>query len=65
MKRWTPPIPDSHKLTDEEIADFVRNMMPVAELAMFSKAGSELPARTLKYLVDLRPDIAIPPMLDM
>jgi hypothetical protein len=64
-KRWTPPIAESHKLTDDEIAEFVRQMMPVVELSLFSKVGSDTAARTLKFLVDLRPEIAIPPMLDM
>lgn len=63
-KTWLPPVPESHKLTNEEITDFVENMRPIILLAMFSKTGSHDSAAAIKNLAVLRPEIIIPPLLD-
>uniref|UniRef100_A0AAQ4Q9D5 Proteasome activator subunit 4a n=1 Tax=Gasterosteus aculeatus aculeatus TaxID=481459 RepID=A0AAQ4Q9D5_GASAC len=61
---WLPPIPDSHKLTEEDITAFVESMMQPVLLAMFSKTGSLDAAQALQNLALMRPELVIPPVLE-
>ncbi len=61
---WLTPIPDSHKLTEENITDFVESMMQPVLLAMFSKTGSLDAAQALQNLALMRPELVIPPVLE-
>lgn len=61
---WLTPIPDSHKLTEEDITDFVQSMMQPVLLAMFSKTGSLDAAQALQNLALMRPELVIPPVLE-
>ncbi|KAM3863185.1 LOW QUALITY PROTEIN: proteasome activator complex subunit 4A [Diretmus argenteus] len=61
---WLTPIPDSHKLTEEDITDFVKSMMQPVLLAMFSKTGSLDAAQALQNLALMRPELVIPPVLE-
>uniref|UniRef100_UPI0037E73473 proteasome activator complex subunit 4A n=1 Tax=Semicossyphus pulcher TaxID=241346 RepID=UPI0037E73473 len=61
---WLTPIPDSHKLTEEDITDFVESMMQPVLLAMFSKTGSLDAAQALQNLALMRPELVIPPVLE-
>ncbi|KAF7220060.1 proteasome activator complex subunit 4A isoform X2 [Nothobranchius furzeri] len=61
---WLTPIPDSHKLTEEDITDFVLSMMQPVLLAMFSKTGSLDAAQALQNLALMRPELVIPPVLE-
>ncbi|CAK6951662.1 proteasome activator complex subunit 4A isoform X1 [Scomber scombrus] len=61
---WLTPIPDSHKLTEDDITDFVESMMQPVLLAMFSKTGSLDAAQALQNLALMRPELVIPPVLE-
>ncbi|KAJ7987499.1 hypothetical protein DPEC_G00327130 [Dallia pectoralis] len=61
---WLTPVPDSHKLTEEDITAFVESMMQPVLLAMFSKTGSLEAAQALQNLALMRPEIVIPPVLE-
>ncbi|TKS85439.1 Proteasome activator complex subunit 4A [Collichthys lucidus] len=61
---WLTPIPDSHKLTEEDITDFVESMIQPVLLAMFSKTGSLDAAQALQNLALMRPELVIPPVLE-
>ncbi|CAL8299965.1 unnamed protein product [Merluccius merluccius] len=61
---WLTPVPDSHKLTEQDITDFVQSMMQPVLLAMFSKTGSLDAAQALQNLALMRPELVIPPVLE-
>ncbi|XP_028325388.1 proteasome activator complex subunit 4A isoform X1 [Gouania willdenowi] len=61
---WLTPIPESHKLTEEDITSFVESMMQPVLLAMFSKTGSLDAAQALQNLALMRPELVIPPVLE-
>ncbi|KAG7492479.1 hypothetical protein MATL_G00015050 [Megalops atlanticus] len=61
---WLPPVPDSHKLTEQDISDFVESMKQPVLLAMFSKTGSLDAAQALQNLALMRPELVIPPVLE-
>lgn len=61
---WQTPVPDSHKLTEEDITVFVESMMQPVLLAMFSKTGSLDAAQALQNLALMRPELVIPPVLE-
>ncbi|RXM29311.1 Proteasome activator complex subunit 4 [Acipenser ruthenus] len=63
-KTWLTPVPDSHKLTDQDITDFVESMKQPVLLAMFSKTGSLDAAQALQNLALMRPELVIPPVLE-
>lgn len=61
---WLTPIPESHKLTEDDITEFVKSMMQPVLLAMFSKTGSLDAAQALQNLALMRPELVIPPVLE-
>lgn len=61
---WQTPVPDSHKLTEEDITIFVESMIQPVLLAMFSKTGSLDAAQALQNLALMRPELVIPPVLE-
>ena len=63
-KTWVSPIPESYKLKDPEITDFVDSMKMVVFMAMFSKVGSHDSAVAIDQLAQLRPERIIPPLLE-
>uniref|UniRef100_A0A3Q3VQG8 Proteasome activator subunit 4 n=1 Tax=Mola mola TaxID=94237 RepID=A0A3Q3VQG8_MOLML len=65
-ERYKKPlsVPDSHKLTEEDITNFVESMMQPVLLAMFSKTGSLDAAQALQNLALMRPELVIPPVLE-
>ncbi|KAJ8359770.1 hypothetical protein SKAU_G00162950 [Synaphobranchus kaupii] len=52
---WLTPVPESHKLTEQDITDFVESMKQPVLLAMFSKTGSLDAAQALQNLALMRP----------
>lgn len=64
-KSWIPETPESHKLTDGEIDDFVKSILPVALNSMFSKCifVGVSACFTLKNLATIRPNSVIPILL--
>ncbi|XP_063047941.1 proteasome activator complex subunit 4A [Engraulis encrasicolus] len=61
---WLPPVPEEHRLTEEDIDVFVESMKPPVLLAMFSKTGSMDAAQALQNLALMRPELVIPPVLE-
>lgn len=61
---WLNPVPDSHKLTDQDITEFVECIIQPVLLAMFSKTGSLEAAQALQNLALMRPELVIPPVLE-
>lgn len=61
---WITPIPSSHRLTDDNITEFVESMKQPVLLAMFSKTGSMDAAQALQNLALMRPELVIPPVLE-
>ncbi|KAH3856831.1 hypothetical protein DPMN_099426 [Dreissena polymorpha] len=62
---WMKPIPDSHKLTDAEITRFVEAMKSTVLMNMFSKYGSQDSSIALRHLSTMRPELIVPPLLEM
>ncbi|XP_062911944.1 proteasome activator complex subunit 4-like isoform X1 [Mobula hypostoma] len=61
---WLNTVPDSHKLTEQDITDFVESIKQPVVLAMFSKIGSLEAAQALQNLALMRPELVIPPVLE-
>ena len=62
---WMKEIPESHKLTDAEITKFVEGMKGTVFTSMFSKYGSQDSAVALRHLSTLRPELIVPPLLEI
>ncbi|GAB6022437.1 hypothetical protein CHUAL_006550 [Chamberlinius hualienensis] len=63
-KTWAPEIPSSHRLTDENITEFVNCMKPCVLLSMFAKSSCVDAGIALKHLACLRPELIIPAVLE-
>nr|CAD7597822.1 unnamed protein product [Timema genevievae] len=63
-KTWETQVPDSHKLTEEDITSFVESVQPVAMQAMFSKLGATDVIHALQHLATLRPSLIIPQVIE-
>lgn len=61
---WITPVPTSHRLTDQDVTDFVKSMKQPVLMAMFSKTGSMDAAQALQNLALMRPEQVIPPVLE-
>ena len=61
---WFLYIPDSAKLTEADIDAFVRCLVPVVRMAVFSKAGTGEAALTLHNLALVRPEMVLPDLLN-
>nr|CAD7425108.1 unnamed protein product [Timema monikensis] len=63
-KTWETQVPDSHKLTEDDITSFVESVQPVAMQAMFSKLGATDVIHALQHLATLRPSLIIPKVIE-
>nr|XP_015218489.1 PREDICTED: proteasome activator complex subunit 4 isoform X1 [Lepisosteus oculatus] len=61
---WLTTVPEHHKLTEQDITDFVESMKQPVLLAIFSKTGSLEAAQALQNLALMRPELVIPPVLE-
>ena len=61
---WETPIPQSAHLTDADITSFVKSLLPIVLVAMFSKGLRADVAIAFQHLAVLRPEIVIPPLLE-
>uniref|UniRef100_A0A672NHH0 Proteasome activator complex subunit 4B n=1 Tax=Sinocyclocheilus grahami TaxID=75366 RepID=A0A672NHH0_SINGR len=61
---WITPVPASHRLSDQDVTDFVESMKQPVLMAMFSKTGSMDAAQALQNLALMRPELVIPPVLE-
>ena len=62
--KWLTPIPESHKITDAQVTEFVESLKPSLFVAIFSKMGSQDASMGLRNLATLRPELVIPPFLE-
>lgn len=62
--KWETPVPNEHKLTDTNIDDFVKSMMPIAMTAVFHKKYTQDFCHALQYLAIIRPSLVIPSVLE-
>lgn len=61
---WLRPVPDTHKLTENDITRFVESMKNTVFMCMFSKYGSQDSAVALRHLSTMRPELIVPPLLE-
>ncbi|XP_054614170.1 proteasome activator complex subunit 4B [Dunckerocampus dactyliophorus] len=61
---WITLVPESQRLTDEDLQEFTHSLTGAALLAMFSKSGCTDAAYALQNLALLTPQLAIPPVLE-
>lgn len=61
---WETPVPSSHRLSEEDITNFVESIKPVAMQAMFSKMGLAEVTQAFQHLATLRPAIIIPQIVE-
>lgn len=52
-------------LSDDEITEFVEILKPIVLQAIFSKCGMIETTGCLQHLAKLRPEMIIPPLLEM
>ena len=57
-------MPESHKLTDNQVTEFVESLKSSVFVAMFGKFGSQDASMSLRSLATLRPEIMVPPLLE-
>ncbi|XP_057375631.1 proteasome activator complex subunit 4-like [Daphnia carinata] len=63
-KSWLTAVPENAKLTEIDITRFVESVLPVALLAMFSRAGAYEASIAFHQLAQLKPELVIPPLLE-
>jgi len=61
---WETPVPSSHRLSEEDITNFVESIKPVAMQAMFSRIGLAEVSQAFQHLATLRPAIIIPQIVE-
>lgn len=58
------PVPKEFRLTNDDITEFVKSILPAALLSMFSKRGCLDSFMALQNLGAVRPELVIPPLLE-
>ena len=61
---WLTPIQQEYKLTNDDITEFVKSVLPAVLLSMFSKRGCLDSFMALQNLGVVRPELVIPPLLE-
>ncbi|KAH9384576.1 hypothetical protein HPB48_026585 [Haemaphysalis longicornis] len=61
---WEQPPPESHRMSDADVADFVQCLAPVVLVTMGYEGEHPGAAFALHELASLRPDMVIPPVLE-
>lgn len=61
---WETPVPESRKLTEEDIDRFVESMKGIAMQAVFSKVGCTDASIALQHLATLRPKVIVPALIE-
>lgn len=64
--RGTRRVPDSFKITDKLIKDFVHTVLPVSMKAMYSKSSqmTSCANHSLKFMAYLAPDLVFPQLME-
>jgi proteasome activator subunit 4 len=61
---WYFTPPESYRLTEQNITDFVNCVKECAFIAIFTKAHLKEAAKACQYLSMLRPELIIPPIVE-
>ncbi|XP_077536244.1 proteasome activator complex subunit 4-like [Haemaphysalis longicornis] len=61
---WEPCVPESHRLSDDDLTAFVETVLPVVLVGMYAPGGSAKSSEALKNLAMLRPQLVIPPLIE-
>ncbi|CAF1410376.1 unnamed protein product, partial [Rotaria sordida] len=62
---WYFNPPKSHRLSDEDIDEFVNCLKEYAFISIFNKNHLDLAAETCHYLSQLRPQLIVPPLVEL
>ncbi|CAF1560656.1 unnamed protein product [Rotaria magnacalcarata] len=62
---WYFNPPESHRLRNEEIDEFVNCLKECAFISIFNKNHLDLAAETCHYLSQLRPQLIVPPLVEL
>lgn len=62
---WFFNPPETHRLTEGDIDDFVNCLKECAFISIFNKDHLELAAEACNYLSQLRPQLIIPPLIEL
>lgn len=57
-------MPESHRLSDDDLTAFVETVLPVVLVGMYAPGGSAKSSEALKNLAMLRPQLVIPPLIE-
>ncbi|KAF7990670.1 hypothetical protein HCN44_000475 [Aphidius gifuensis] len=63
-KTWQTTTPETHKLTDTDVDNFVKSMMPLAMTSMFGLSNAAATSKVFRHLATIRPNLVIPDVLD-
>jgi proteasome activator subunit 4 len=61
---WYFVPPESHRLTEQDITDFVICLKDCAFIAIFTKGHLKEAAKACQYLSMLRPELIVPPIVE-
>ena len=61
---WYFTPPESYRLTEQNITDFVNCVKECAFIAIFTKAHLKEAAKACQYLSMLRPELIVPPIVE-
>lgn len=61
---WYFIPPESYRLTEENITEFVNCVKECAFIAIFTKAQLKEAAKACQYLSMLRPELIVPPIVE-
>ncbi|UJR10196.1 hypothetical protein I4U23_014411 [Adineta vaga] len=62
---WYFNPPDSHRLTENDITDFVNCLKECAFISIFNKDHLDLAVETCHYLSQLRPELIVPQLVEL
>lgn len=57
-------MPESHRLTEADIDAFVASLMPIVMQSLFNVHRPDAFEKVLQNLVNMRPNVVIPPILE-
>lgn len=62
---WYFNPPETHRLTDQDVIDFVNCVKDCAFISIFNKNYLDIAAEACHYLAQLRPELIVPPLVEL
>jgi proteasome activator subunit 4 len=62
---WHFNPPESYRITESDITDFVNCVQECAFISVFNKAHFEEAAKACQCLSQLRPELIVPPLVEL